>query len=119
MLKNMDFKWKKKLSHVSGIILVIFQTPLSFFLFFLCENGLLIIEIHWDFMKMDESVLVSFPSLWQNTWAREPKRRKGLIWFKISKVSIHQHVELLLWFWEAHFFLVNYMVEETRYPYGH
>jgi hypothetical protein len=34
-------------------------------------------------------VLVSSPSLWQNTWHRHLKKWKGWLWLMVSKISAH------------------------------
>jgi hypothetical protein len=55
--------------------------------------GDLAISTYWDFAV---SVLVSVPSLWQNAWDNQLKRKKGLPWLLVSEVSVYA-VALLLW----------------------
>lgn len=42
------------------------------------------------------SVLVSFPSLWQNSWANQLLRRKHLFWFMVLEASVHSWLAPLL-----------------------
>lgn len=42
-------------------------------------------------------VLVSFASLWQNTWDKLLITRKGLFWFTASEFSVHDYLACLLW----------------------
>jgi hypothetical protein len=46
------------------------------------------------------SVLVSFLSLWQNTWGNQLLREQGLFWLMVSGVSVHSWLGLL--FFEAY-----------------
>jgi hypothetical protein len=40
-------------------------------------------------------VLVSFPSLWQNSWDKQLTRANNLFWFRLLQVSVHGCLTLL------------------------
>jgi hypothetical protein len=45
---------------------------------------------------MNKGSYINFPSLSQNTWQKQFKRKKSLFWLMLSEVSIHGHMALVL-----------------------
>jgi hypothetical protein len=52
--------------------------------------------LHPDITE-SRSCVSQFLSLWQNTWDKQLKTRKGLFWLTVSEVSAHCCLVLSLW----------------------